>query len=125
MREQKEIYRCGFCGNIIEVLHGAGGKLICCEQEMIVLKENTTDAAVEKHVPVIERNSNTVTVRVGSVAHPMDENHYIEFIEIITDSRVYREFLKPGGNPETAFDVEGDVLNARAYCNLHGLWKNE
>ena len=125
MTQLKEIYKCEKCGNIVQVLHGADGKLICCGQEMTLLKENTVDAAVEKHVPVIEKSGNTYTVKVGSVPHPMEEKHYIEFIELITEARVYRAHLSPGKPAEASFDIKGEVLFAREYCNMHGLWKSE
>ena len=125
MAQLKEIYKCEKCGNIVQVLHAADGKLICCGQEMAQLIENTVDAAVEKHVPVIEKSGNTYTVKVGSVPHPMEEKHHIEFIELITEARVYRAHLDSGKSAEASFDVNGEVLFARAYCNLHGLWKSE
>lgn len=125
MAQRKEIYKCEMCGNIVEVLHGGGGNLVCCGQDMTLLKENTVDASVEKHVPVIERSGNTYKVKVGSVPHPMEEKHYIEFIELITEARVYRAYLDPGKPPEASFDVSGDVLGAREYCNMHGLWKSD
>jgi len=124
MAQKREIYKCQICGNVIEVLHGGAGSLVCCNQPMQLLKENSVDAAVEKHVPVIERSGTTYTVKVGSVAHPMEEKHYIEFIEVVTDARVYRACLDPGKKPEASFEVNGTVLGARAYCNLHGLWKS-
>ncbi|MCP4629034.1 MAG: desulfoferrodoxin [bacterium] len=124
MTKLREVYKCGECGNIVEVAHAAGGKLICCGQDMTLLQENSVDAALEKHVPVIEKSGSVVTVKVGSVAHPMEENHYIEFIELHTASRVYHAHLKPGKTAEASFDINADVRYARAYCNLHGLWKN-
>ncbi len=124
MAEQREVYKCEICGNIVEFLHGGGGKLVCCQQEMILQKENSVDAAVEKHVPIIEQNGTTCTVKVGSVPHPMEEKHYIEFIELLTEARIYRAYLDPGKQPEASFDVKGHVISARAYCNLHGLWKS-
>ncbi|MDD4307317.1 MAG: desulfoferrodoxin [Thermoplasmata archaeon] len=124
MTEKTEIYKCDKCGNIVEVLHNGPGKLVCCGEPMRLLKENTTDAALEKHVPVIEIGLNgTVTVKVGSVAHPMEEKHYIEWIELIADGRSYRKFLKPGEKPEAVFMCKAEKLSAREYCNLHGLWK--
>jgi len=124
MTEIKEIYKCDICGNIVEVLHDGAGELVCCGEAMRLLKENTTDASVEKHVPVIEIGLNgTVTVKVGSVAHPMEEKHYIEWIELIADGRSYRKFLKPGEKPEAVFMCKAEKLSAREYCNLHGLWK--
>jgi len=124
MAQLKEVYKCEICGNIIEVLHAGGGKFICCGKEMKLMKENSVEAAVEKHVPVIEQKGSTVTVAVGSVEHPMEEKHYIEFIEIMTDAKIYRQYLKPGEKPVATFSIEGKVAGAREYCNLHGLWKN-
>ncbi|MDP4091521.1 MAG: desulfoferrodoxin family protein, partial [Bacillota bacterium] len=100
-----------------------GGTLTCCGQPMKKLNENTTEAAVEKHVPVIEKVEGGVLVKVGSVEHPMLETHYIEWIEIHTADKVYRKYLKPGEKPEAYFKVEEEVLFAREYCNLHGVWK--
>ena len=123
MAERLEIYRCNKCGNIVEVLHGAGGNLACCGEDMELLKENTVDAAKEKHVPVIESGAGGVKVKVGSVAHPMEEKHFIEFVEVIKGDSLCRVWLKPGVAPEASFKIEGSGLTAREYCNLHGLWK--
>ena len=125
MTEKFEIYKCDICGNIVEVLHDGAGELVCCGEAMRPVKENTVDASLEKHVPVIERNGDTVTVKVGSVAHPMEEKHYIEWIELIADGRSYKKFLKPGDKPEAIFMCKAEKLSAREYCNLHGLWKKE
>ena len=124
MAQLKEVYKCEICGNIVEVLHSGTGKLVCCGKEMKPMKENTVEAAVEKHVPVIEKQGSKVTVKVGSVEHPMEEKHYIEFIEVLTDAKIYRQYLKPGEKPVATFDVIGDIIMAREYCNLHGLWKS-
>jgi len=124
MTEVNQIYKCLICGNIVEVLHSGAGELVCCEQKMLLLKENTVDASQEKHVPVIERIESGVKVKVGSEPHPMEESHYIEWIEIIADKRTYRKNLKPGEKPETVFEVKAERIEARAYCNLHGLWKS-
>lgn len=124
MAERLQVYKCELCGNIVEVLHGGGGELVCCGQPMVLMTENTVDAAKEKHVPVLEKGSGKVTVKVGSVAHPMEEKHYIEWIEIVADGNVYRKFLKPGDKPEATFSVDARDVIARAYCNLHGLWKS-
>ena len=124
MTQRLEIYRCELCGNIIEVMHAGPGELVCCGQPMSCLKENTVDAAVEKHVPVIEKIEGGVKVSVGSVPHPMEEKHYIEWIEIIADGKSYRQFLKPGDKPEAVFNVTASDITAREYCNLHGLWKS-
>ena len=123
MIEVNQIYKCSVCGNMVEVVNVGGGTLVCCGQEMNLLKENTTDAAQEKHVPVIEQSGNQVTVSVGSVLHPMEEKHFIQFIELIADGQVYRKMLKPGDTPKAQFEVSASKLSAREYCNLHGLWK--
>ncbi|CUU49152.1 desulfoferrodoxin [Clostridium beijerinckii] len=122
MTELKQVYKCEVCGNIVEVVHNAGGTLVCCNQPMKLKAENTTDGATEKHVPVIEKVEGGVLVKVGSVEHPMLDNHYIEWIEIHTENNVYKKFLKPGEKPEAFFKVDEPVLFAREYCNLHGLW---
>jgi superoxide reductase len=126
MTEKNQVYKCEICGNIIEVLHSGAGQLVCCGEPMILLKENTVDAAKEKHVPVIEKTNKGVTVKVGSVPHPMEEKHYIEWIEIITrDNKSDKKFLLPGEKPEAEFCIPiEDILFAREYCNLHGLWKS-
>ena len=123
MTKKLQIYKCKVCGNIVEVLHEGAGELVCCGQPMILREENTVDAAREKHVPVVEKTTGGVKVKVGSVAHPMEEKHYIEWIEIISDGKAYRQFLKPGDAPEATFDIEAGDVTAREYCNLHGLWK--
>jgi len=123
MANRYEVYKCEVCGNIVEVLHGGAGELVCCGQPMKLMKENTTDAAKEKHVPVVEKVESGVKVKIGSVAHPMEEKHYIEWIEIIADGKAYRQFLAPGNAPEAIFPVEAANITAREYCNLHGLWK--
>jgi superoxide reductase len=117
----KEIYRCPICGNVVEVLYAGGGELVCCGKPMILQKENADDSAsVEKHVPVIEGN----VVKVGSVAHPTEEKHYIMWIEAEgEDGESERVFLNAGDAPEAEFDFEVKV--ARAYCNLHGLWRSK
>lgn len=122
MVKKLEIYKCEACGNIVEVLHGGEGELVCCGESMKQFVENTVDAAKEKHVPVIEKVSGEVMVKVGSVAHPMEEKHYIEWIEIIADGKAYRQFLKPGDKPEATFPITAAKIQAREYCNLHGLW---
>ncbi len=123
MAKKLEIYKCEICGNIVEVLHGGKGGLVCCGQPMKLYEENTVDAAKEKHVPVIQKTSPGVKISVGSVPHPMEEEHYIEWIEVVADGEAYRHFLKPGDAPEAEFDIKAAELTARAYCNLHGLWK--
>ncbi len=123
MAEKLEIYKCEKCGNIVEVLHAGKGELVCCNEPMKLFKENSVDAAKEKHVPVVEKTSDGFSVKVGSVAHPMEEAHYIEWVEIIADGEAYRQFLNPGGTPEATFKIDADKVTAREYCNLHGLWK--
>ena len=123
MTKKLEIYKCNECGNMVEVIHEGKGELVCCGQPMKLITENTVDAAKEKHVPVIEKTADGIKVKVGSVAHPMEEKHYIEWIEIIVDGKAYRQFLKPGDTPEALFKVDGSQITAREYCNLHGLWK--
>lgn len=123
MTKRLEIYKCEICGNIVEMVHEGKGELVCCGQPMKLFKENTVDAAKEKHVPVIEKTSDGFKVKIGSVAHPMEEKHYIEWIEVIADGKTYREFLKPGQVPEAVFCIEASHITAREYCNIHGLWK--
>ena len=123
MAEQTEVYRCEICGNIVEVLHGGQGELVCCGEAMTLLTEATTDAAGEKHVPVVTRVADCIHVEVGCVPHPMDEDHYVEWIDIETDGKVYRTFLKPGDAPQADFEVVAEGVKAREYCNVHGLWK--
>ncbi|MBW1753957.1 MAG: desulfoferrodoxin [Deltaproteobacteria bacterium] len=123
MAEKLEVYKCNVCGNIVEVLHGGQGELVCCGQPMVRLVENTVDAAKEKHVPVVEKVDAGVKVKVGEVAHPMEEKHFIEWVEVIADGKAYRQFLNPGETPEATFNVEAEKITAREYCNLHGLWK--
>ncbi len=123
MTKRLQIYKCSICGNIVEMVHEGEGQLVCCGQPMGLMEENTTDAVKEKHVPVIEKVDNGYTVKVGSVAHPMEEKHYIEWIELIAGEKAYRKFLKPGDDPEAFFCVDADEVTAREYCNLHGLWK--
>lgn len=125
MPKQLEVYKCEICGNIVEVLHSGAAPLVCCNQKMKLMEENTVDAAKEKHVPVIEMGDGRITVRVGSVAHPMEESHYIEWIELLADGKAYRQFLHPGEKPEAVFPIAAQKVTAREYCNLHGHWKVE
>lgn len=125
MIELRQVYKCDICGNMIEVVHAAGGSLVCCGKPMTLKKENTTDAANEKHVPVLEEVDGKVVVRIGSVEHPMTPEHHIEWIELHTEDRVYRKYLTVDEKPEAVFNITLDkVLYAREYCNLHGLWKS-
>lgn len=124
MTEKLQIYKCEICGNIVEMLHAGEGELVCCGAPMKLFQENTVDAAKEKHIPVIEKIEGGFRVKVGSVAHPMEDKHYIEWIEAITeDGKVYRQFLHPGETPVAVFKIDASKITAREYCNLHGLWK--
>lgn len=122
MAKQLEVYKCNICGNIVEVLHSGAAPLVCCGEDMALMTENTVDAAKEKHVPVIEIGADAITVKVGSVAHPMEDKHYIEWIELLADGKVYRQHLQPGQAPEASFPVIAKQVTAREYCNLHGHW---
>ena len=123
MAGKLDIYKCSGCGLLLEVVIGADCKLSCCGTEMELLEAKTADATTEKHVPVIEKVDGGVKVKVGSVAHPMEESHYIEWVEIIADGEAYRQFLNPGEAPEATFCIKAEQVTAREYCNLHGLWK--
>lgn len=125
MTQKNQIYKCEICGNIVEVLHEGQGELVCCNQLMKILEENTVDAATEKHIPIIEKQENKIKVKIGEVPHPMTEEHYIEFIELIADEKVYRKQLNPNNPPEAEFCIKSSSLTTRAHCNLHGLWKSE
>jgi superoxide reductase len=124
MTKKEQIYKCKVCGNIIEVLHEGAQALVCCKQPMDLITENEVDAAVEKHVPVLRQTGNGYEVLVGEVLHPMEEKHYIDWSELIVDNRVYRKYLKPMDTPSASFEVKGEEVYARAYCNLHSLWKS-
>ena len=123
VKKRLAVYKCEVCGNIVEVLEVGGGELVCCGKPMRLLEEFYEEAGKEKHVPVIEETENGIKVKVGSIPHPMEENHYIQWIEVIVGDKVYRKFLKPGEKPEAEFKVKGENIKARAYCNLHGLWR--
>jgi superoxide reductase len=121
--QRLQVYKCALCGNIVEVLYAGGGPLVCCGQPMDLLVENTVDASREKHVPVIEKTVDGVRIKVGSLPHPMEDKHFIQWIEVIDGDFLHRRFLKPGLAPEAAFLLKADKAEAREYCNLHGLWK--
>ncbi len=125
MTKAKQVYRCAICGNIVEVVNPSGGTLSCCGQPMELLTENSTDAALEKHVPVIEKIDGGYRVKVGSVEHPMTEAHYIQWIELITDDKVMRKYLTPKDKPVAEFKTDATDVYAREYCNLHGLWTSK
>ncbi len=123
MPEKHQIYKCEVCGNIVEMLHGGRGELVCCGKPMKLFKEGAVDAALEKHVPVIEKIEGGFRVTVGEVPHPMEEKHYIEWIEAAAGEKAYKRFLKPGDLPEAEFCIDAGQITAREYCNIHGLWK--
>jgi superoxide reductase len=124
MAKQKDIFKCDICGNVVELLHVGGGELVCCGQPMTLMEEKNADSATEKHVPVIERKNGGLFVKVGSVPHPMEDKHFIEWIEIIVDGKACRRFLKPGEPAEAFFPGDGKDVRAREYCNIHGLWRS-
>ncbi|MCL5410857.1 MAG: desulfoferrodoxin [Patescibacteria group bacterium] len=123
MITQNQVYKCSVCGNIVEVLFAGGGTLVCCGKPMELLAEKTEDEGKEKHVPVVEKSDNKIKVKVGSIPHPMEQEHYIQWIEVIADGRIYRKHLKPGDSPEAEFEIEANEIMVREYCNVHGLWK--
>jgi len=123
MTKQKQVYQCNMCGNITEVLHAGAGTLVCCGQPMVLHEENTKDASTEKHVPVIEKIEGGYKVTVGDVLHPMEDDHYIEWIELISENQILRKYLAPGQKPEAVFYTKETDVYAREFCNLHGLWK--
>lgn len=124
MTKMLGIYKCEKCGNVVEVYHEAPGALVCCGEEMVLLEEKTADKTTEKHVPLVEAVEGGYKVTVGSTLHPMLENHYIEWVQLVTEKQVLNQFLKPGDEPSAIFKTDDKVLYAREYCNLHGLWKS-
>jgi superoxide reductase len=120
-----EVYKCEVCGNITKVVHNSGGLLVCCGKPMILQQEKTTDQGKEKHVPVIEKSASGIVVKVGSVPHPMEETHYLEWVDVRTGENIYVRSFKPGEKPETEFCIADINVKARAYCNVHGLWTNK
>ena len=125
MTKRLQVYKCDICGNIVEVLHEGVGELVCCGQPMKLFEEKTEEQeGKEKHLPVIEKTEKGFLVKVGSIQHPMEEKHYIEWIEVIANGKAYRQFLKPGDIPEATFDIEAENITVREYCNVHGLWKS-
>ena len=125
MAKFRGIYKCELCGNIVEVIHEGQGALVCCNEEMKLMEEKTEDSSIEKHVPYIEKTQKGILVKIGqNQSHPMDEKHYIEWIQVIADGKYYRHFLKPGDKPQVEFEIKSDNVVAREYCNVHGLWKS-
>lgn len=124
MAAKLDIYKCNICGNIVEVVHGGDGELVCCGQPMLKLLAKTSEQeGKEKHVPVVERDGDSIRVKVGSVPHPMEEKHHIEWVELVADGKTYREFFEPGKPAEAVFNVQAERIAVREYCNVHGLWK--
>jgi len=122
----RQLWRCPVCGNVVEVIFVGGGELVCCGQPMQLLQENTVDASLEKHIPVVTDLGDKIEVAIGSIPHPMEEKHYITSIEVLTEKKVLRKELKPGDEPKAKFCVKMEnVLAVREYCNVHGLWKNQ
>ena len=125
MTKKLEIYKCEICGNIVEVLHAGVGALVCCGAEMKKFEEKTEDASTEKHVPYIEKTADGILVKVGqNQDHPMADEHFIEWIQIIADGEAYRNFLNPGDKPQAEFKIDADKIDAREFCNVHGLWRS-
>ena len=124
MAKLRGIYKCNVCGNIVEVLHSGGGTLVCCGEDMHLMTEKNSDEGQEKHVPIITVDGSTITVKVGSIPHPMEDKHYIEWIELSADGKFYKKYLNPGDAPEAVFCLEASQYSARIYCNIHGLWQS-
>lgn len=123
--ERGQVYKCNVCGHIVQILHTGKGNLVCCGQPMELLPGKTEDVGAEKHVPVIEKIAGGVKVKVGSIPHPMEEAHFIEWVSLYVDDKIYIQFLQPGDQPEAEFKVEGENMMARIYCNIHGSWKSK
>ncbi len=125
MTERLQVYKCDVCGNTVEVLHPGQGGVVCCDQAMGLIEPKTEEQGKEKHVPVVEKTDKGIRVKVGSVPHPMEETHYIEWIAVQTDRGICRKFLNPKEKPEAEFEIRENILGARAYCNIHGLWSSK
>lgn len=125
MPKRYQIYKCEVCGNIVQIVHAGVGTLVCCNKSMRLLEEKNKDEGAEKHVPVIEKTDTGIMVKVGSISHPMEENHYIEWIEVQVGDTVYRQHLSPGQAPEAKFIIKSDEkIIAHEFCTVHGLWRN-
>jgi superoxide reductase len=125
MTKMFEVYKCDVCGNIIKVVHASNGNLVCCGKPMILQLEKTADVGKEKHVPVVEKSGAGIVVKIGSIPHPMEEKHYIEWVEVRTGGNVYIRGFKPGEKPEAEFCTPDASAKVRIYCNVHGLWTNK
>lgn len=124
MTKRDEVYKCELCGNIVQMNHASAGTLVCCGQDMKLQDERSADSTTEKHVPVIEKIDGGYKVTVGSTLHPMTEEHYIEWIELLAGDEVAKVFLKPGDQPVAVFKTDAKKVTARSYCNLHNFWKS-
>jgi len=126
IKNKNQIFKCNICGNIVEAVHTGNGELVCCGEPMHEVTENTQEeVATEKHIPVVEKNGEIITVTVGSVKHPMDEEHHIEWVELISGPIVHRRYLNPGEKPKVTFILRAEEFTIRAHCNIHGLWSTE
>ncbi len=126
MTQLREVYRCNICGNVVEITHEGAPSLVCCNQSMVKLEARSEDAGEEKHVPLIEQSDSGIKVTVGAVSHPMEEKHYIKFIEVLTKEKVLRTELEPGQTPQAQYCVsKSEVIEVREFCTIHGLWKNK
>ena len=125
MTKKLQVYKCEICGNIVEILHEGVGQLVCCGQPMKLIKEKAQEEGKEKHLPVIEKTEKKMKVKVGSVPHPMEANHYIEWIELVTEGGTEKKFLKPGIEPAAEFLCTQKVISVREYCSVHGLWSTK
>jgi superoxide reductase len=120
-----DVLKCNVCGKNLMVIHDGGGNTVCCNQPMEVLVEKSDDAGKEKHLPVIEKTQNAIRVKIGSVPHPMEGDHYIEWIEVASGNFLYVKGLRPGDAPEAVFPIVATDVKVRSYCNKHGLWSNK
>ena len=123
MTKQNQIYKCNICGNIVEVLHTGAGELVCCGQPMELIQAKTEDIGQEKHLPIIKKTETGIRVEVGSILHPMEKEHYIEWIEVSANGLSCKKFLSPGQEPAAEFGIKAEKIEAREFCNIHGLWK--
>ena len=125
MTKLRQIYKCEICGNVGEVLSTGAGELVCCGQPMVLQQAKTQDEGMEKHVPVVEKTPTGLKIKVGEIPHPMEENHYIEWVELITNGKSYRQRLEPGQDPEVGFNLQPESYIVREWCNIHGLWETK